>query len=111
MDIRAITETYSVSEQITVEDVAEIKNQGFKSIVCHRPDDEQPGQPAFGDVAAAAEAAGINIRHIPVTSAGLTMEAVDQMVDAVEEMDKPMLGYCRSGARSTVIFKNAESKM
>ncbi|MEP2946139.1 MAG: TIGR01244 family sulfur transferase [Lentilitoribacter sp.] len=111
MDIRAITETYSVSEQITVEDVAEIKNQGFKSIVCHRPDDEQPGQPAFGDIAAAAEAAGIKIRHIPVTSAGLTMEAVDQMVDAVEEMDKPMLGYCRSGARSTVIFKNAESKM
>jgi uncharacterized protein (TIGR01244 family) len=111
MDIRAVTENYSVSEQITPEDVAEIKNQGFKSIVCHRPDDEQPGQPAFGDVAAAAEAAGISIRHIPVTSAGLTMEAVDQMVDAVEEMDRPMLGYCRSGARSTAIFKNAEAKM
>ena len=39
------------------------------------------------------------------------MEAVDQMVDAVEEMDRPMLGYCRSGARSTAIFKNAEAKM
>ncbi len=111
MDIRAVTENYSVSEQITPEDIAEIKNLGFKSIVCHRPDDEQPGQPAFGDVAAAAEAAGISIRHIPVTSAGLTMEAVDQMVDAVEEMDRPMLGYCRSGARSTAIFKNAEAKM
>ncbi len=111
MDIRAVTENYAVSEQITPEDIAEIKNQGFKSIVCHRPDDEQPGQPAFGDVAAAAEAAGISIRHIPVTSAGLTMEAVDQMVDAVEEMDRPMLGYCRSGARSTAIFKNAEAKM
>jgi uncharacterized protein (TIGR01244 family) len=111
MDIRAVTETYSVSEQITVDDIAEIKNQGFKSIVCHRPDDEQPGQPAFGDIAAAAEAAGLTIRHIPVTSAGLTMEAVNEMVDAVEELDRPMLGYCRSGARSTVIFKNAEAKI
>lgn len=111
MDIRPITDNYFVSEQITVEDVAEIKSQGFKSIVCHRPDDEEPGQTTYGHVAAAAEAAGIEVRHIPVTGAGLTIEAVREMVDAVEEMNKPMLGYCRSGARSTVIFKNAEWQM
>tara|TARA_R110002126_G_scaffold19188_6_gene72223 strand:+ start:5237 stop:5620 length:384 start_codon:yes stop_codon:yes gene_type:complete len=111
MDIRPINADYSVSEQITVDDIADVKAQGFKSIVCHRPDEEQPGQPSFGDIKAAAEAAGIEIRHIPVTSAGLTMDAVREMVDAVEEMSKPMLGYCRSGARSTVIFKNAEGQM
>ncbi|MEW7006484.1 MULTISPECIES: TIGR01244 family sulfur transferase [unclassified Lentilitoribacter] len=111
MDIRQVTENYAVSEQITVEDIAEIKAQGFKCIVCHRPDDEEPNQPRFDDIKHAAEAAGLKIRHIPVTSAGLTMEAVLEMVDAIEEMDQPMLGYCRSGARSTVIFKNAEAKM
>lgn len=111
MDIRQVTEDYAVSEQITVEDVATIKAQGFKSIVCHRPDEEEPNQPSFGDIQKAANAAGIKMRHIPVTGAGLTMEAVREMVDAIEEMDRPMLGYCRSGNRSTVIFKNTESLM
>lgn len=111
MDIRQVTEDYAVSEQITVEDIVQIKAQGFKSIVCHRPDDEEANQPCFGDIQKAAEAAGLKVRHIPVTSAGLTMESVLEMVDAIGEMDQPMLGYCRSGARSTVIFKNAEAKM
>lgn len=111
MDIRPINADYSVSEQITVDDISVVKEQGFKSIVCHRPDEEQPGQPSFDAIKTAAEAAGIEIRHIPVTSAGLTMDAVREMVDAVEEMSKPMLGYCRSGARSTIIFKNAEGQV
>lgn len=111
MDIRQVTENYAVSEQITVEDIAEIKAQGFKCIVCHRPDDEEPNQPCFGDIEEAAAAAGLKMRHIPVTGAGLTMDAVREMVDAIEEMDRPMLGYCRSGNRSTIIFKNAESQM
>jgi uncharacterized protein (TIGR01244 family) len=111
MDIRPINADYSVSEQITVDDIAVVKEQGFKSIVCHRPDEEQPGQPSFDAIKTAAEAAGIEIRHIPVTSAGLTMDAVREMVDAVKEMSKPMLGYCRSGARSTIIFKTAEGQV
>ena len=44
MDIRPIDDFYAVSEQITPEDVAEIKAAGFRSIVCHRPDDEEAGQ-------------------------------------------------------------------
>lgn len=111
MDIRPVSEDYFVSEQITVEDIAEIKAQGFKSIVCHRPDEEVPDQPSYEAVKSAAEAAGIEIRHIPVGGAGLTMESVREMVDAIEEMDRPMLGYCRSGNRSTVIFKNAKGQM
>lgn len=110
MNIRGVTDQYAVSEQITVEDVVEIKAQGFQSIVCHRPDDEDPGQPTFADIENAAKEAGITIRHIPVTSAGLTMESVLEMVDAIKDMPMPMLGYCRSGNRSTVIFQNAEAQ-
>lgn len=110
MNIRGITDQYAVSEQITIEDLAEIKAQGFKSIVCHRPDDEDPGQPSFDAIKQAAEAEGFALRHIPVTSAGLTAEAVQEMVEAVQNMPMPMLGYCRSGTRSTVIFQNADAQ-
>ena len=101
-DIRQITEEYSVTGQISAEDLPALKQAGFRSIVCNRPDQEQPGQPTFDSIRSAAADLGMEARHVPVG------EAVTQMVDALEEMDKPMLGYCRSGARSTVIYQQSE---
>ena len=108
MELRAINETYSVTGQITVEDLAAIKAAGFQSIVCHRPDGEVADQPSFASIKAAAEALGIEVRHIPVGPMGVTAEAVREMVDAIEELPRPMLGYCRSGARSTAIYQHTE---
>ncbi|SOE12406.1 uncharacterized protein (TIGR01244 family) [Hoeflea halophila] len=108
MDLRPVTHTYSVAGQISVEDLAAIKAAGFQSIVCHRPDGETDDQPTFESIRQAAEALGIEARHIPVGPTGVTAEAVREMVDAIEEMPQPMLGYCRSGARSTAIYKHTE---
>lgn len=106
MDIRSVTPTYSVTGQIEVEDLAAIKAAGFQSIVCHRPDDEVADQPSFESIKQAASALGIETRHIPVGPMGVTADAVREMVDAIEEMPSPMLGYCRSGARSTAIYQH-----
>lgn len=108
MELRAINETYSVTGQITVEDLAAIKAAGFRSIVCHRPDGEAADQPSFASIKTAAEGLGIEMRHIPVGPMGVTADAVREMVDAIEELPQPMLGYCRSGARSTAIYQHTE---
>jgi uncharacterized protein (TIGR01244 family) len=105
MEIRQINDEYSVTGQISLADLDEIKAQGFKSIVCNRPDHEQPDQPEFEDIAARADELGLIIAHIPVGPAGVTSEAVRLMVDALDEFPRPMLGYCRSGARSTAIYQ------
>lgn len=105
MDIREINAEYSVSGQITAEDLDQIKTLGFKSIVCHRPDHETPDQPEFAAIAARAAALGLTITHIPVGPSGVTADAVHAMVDALDTMERPMLGYCRSGARSTAIYQ------
>ncbi|MDI7863752.1 TIGR01244 family sulfur transferase [Rhizobiaceae bacterium n13] len=105
MDIRQINDEYSVSGQITVEDLDQIKALGFQSIVCHRPDHESPDQPLFADIAKRAEELGLSITHIPVGPMGVTADAVTQMVDALDEFPRPMLGYCRSGARSTAVYQ------
>ncbi|MEM5495380.1 TIGR01244 family sulfur transferase [Hoeflea sp. AS16] len=105
MDLRQVTPTYSVAGQISVEDLAEIKAAGFRSIVCHRPDGEAPDQPSFDSIKQAAEALGLEMRHIPIGPMGVTADAVREMVDAIEELPSPMLGYCRSGARSTAVFQ------
>jgi uncharacterized protein (TIGR01244 family) len=104
MQIRQLTEEYSVSPQISLEDVQTLKDMGYKSIVCHRPDDEDPGQPAFDDIAAKAAQLGLETTHIPVVGQ-IPADAVRAMVDALGELPKPMLGYCRSGNRSTVIYQ------
>ena len=106
MDLRPVTPTYSVAGQISAEDLADIKAAGFRSIVCHRPDGEAADQPNFDSIKQAAEALGIEARQIPVGPMGVTADAVRAMVDAIEEMPQPMLGYCRSGARSTAIFQH-----
>lgn len=108
MQARPITKDYAVYGQITVEDLPLIKEAGFRSIVCHRPDNEQPDQPSFESIKAVAAGLGIEMRHIPIGPTGVTTEAVRNMVDALDEMDMPMLGYCRSGARSTAVFQQTE---
>ncbi|KQQ72853.1 oxidoreductase [Rhizobium sp. Leaf321] len=107
MDIRQVNDEYSVSGQITVEDLDQIKALGFKSIVCNRPDEEEPGQPDFAAIEARAKELGLDIRHIPVGRMGLTPEGVTEMVDVLEDFPKPLLGYCRSGARSTAIYEQS----
>ncbi|MEM9422867.1 MAG: sulfur transferase domain-containing protein, partial [Pseudomonadota bacterium] len=59
MDIRRVTENFSVSPQIEVADIPAIAEAGFTTIVCNRPDQEQEGQPGFAEIEEAATQAGI----------------------------------------------------
>lgn len=104
-DIREIDNEYSVTGQIAVEDVETIKTLGFKSMVCHRPDGEEPGQTPFEVIAARAAELGIEVAYVPIGPMGVDAVAVAGMVDALDELPRPMLGYCRSGARSTAIYQ------
>ena len=55
MEIRQVTDDYAVSGQIAVDDIRAIKEAGYRSIICNRPDDEQPGHPTAADIAVAAK--------------------------------------------------------
>ncbi|RWK35511.1 TIGR01244 family sulfur transferase [Mesorhizobium sp.] len=104
MEYRQISEDYSVSGQIQPEEVAAIKAAGFKSVICNRPDDEQPGQPSADTVKAAVEAAGLTFRYIPVISGQITAQNVEDQAEALDELEGPIFAYCRSGARCTNLF-------
>jgi uncharacterized protein (TIGR01244 family) len=110
MEYRQITDEYAVAGQIAPEDIAAIKAAGFRSIICNRPDDEQPGQPTATEIAVAAAAADLIFRHIPFTSGQMTDEDVEKMAEALDEIPGPVFAFCRSGARSTNIFMAAEEK-
>ena len=106
---RKVTETVSVSPQITADDVGAIEAAGFRSIICNRPDGEEPGQPAFAAIEKAAKARGLDIRYQPVASGGLRQEDVDAFAGLTEELQAPVFAYCRSGTRCIMLWALAES--
>jgi uncharacterized protein (TIGR01244 family) len=98
-----------VAGQLMPEDVAEAAEQGVTMIVNNRPDGEQPGQPAGSEIQAAAKAAGIEYRHIPVRG-GLAPEQVLAMAEAIEATQGTMLAFCASGTRSTYLWALARAQ-
>lgn len=104
MEYREIGDNYSVSGQITPDQIAAVKAAGFKSVICNRPDDEQPGQPSADSVKKAAEAAGLGFRYIPVVSGQITEQNVSDQAAALEDLQGPVFAYCRSGARCTNLY-------
>ncbi|MGI3211565.1 TIGR01244 family sulfur transferase [Roseovarius tibetensis] len=104
MDPRRITDDFFVSPQITPDDMPAVKAAGFRSILCNRPDNEDPGQPGYDEVAQAAGAADLEIRAVPIVSGQMTDADTEAFRDAVTALPKPILAYCRSGTRCTVMW-------
>lgn len=108
--LRRIDETIAVAGQIRPEDVPGLADQGIRMIVNNRPDDEEPGQPTASEMEAAAAAAGVAYRHIPVGASGLSANQVAAMGEALEAADGPVLAFCKSGTRSTRLWALARSR-
>lgn len=107
---RKIDPDFAVSGQISPDEVQKVADAGFKTIVCARPDNEEPGQPHFASIAAAAKKAGLQAVHIPV-SGGIGEGQLIRMEDALKKLPTPMFGYCRSGARAGSLFTAAKSAL
>ena len=97
-----------VAGQIGPADIAGIAAAGVTLIVNNRPDFEEPGQPLSEDVRAAAEAAGLGYRHIPI-SGGISGDQVQAMAAALDLADGRVLAFCRSGTRSTFLWALAQA--
>jgi uncharacterized protein (TIGR01244 family) len=101
--IRQLDDRTLVSGQIRADEVAGLGRQGVTTIVCNRPDGEEPGQPAAAEIERAAEAAGLKFRHVPLIR-GIGPSDVEAMREALEDADGKVLAYCRSGNRSTLVW-------
>ena len=90
--------------------MAEAARAGFKSVVNNRPDFEHgPDQPTSAAMEAAARAAGLEYRHLPVDGAYQSPEQIAAFAKLLIELPRPLLLFCRSGARSTKLFTAAQN--
>jgi len=104
---RWLTPDYAVCPQITPADPPRIVAAGFRTVICLRPDAEDPGQPDAATMADACAAAGLAFAHVPVRPG--TPGDAGAMRAALAANPGPVLGYCRSGARAVQLWQAAQS--
>jgi uncharacterized protein (TIGR01244 family) len=107
---RQLDDKTLVNGQIAPEDVPNLKAIGVTLIVNNRPDGEDVGQPESDDIEAAAKAAGIDYRHVPIAR-GLGPSDIEAMREAMHSTGEgKMFAFCRSGNRSTLAWAVAKSE-
>ena len=110
LPLRAVAPDVCVAPQLTPEAMAEAARQGFRSVVNNRPDFEHgPDQPTNAAIEAAARAAGLEYRFLPVDGGYQSPEQIAAFAQLLKELPRPMLAFCRSGARSTRLFVAAQA--
>lgn len=105
--IAKLDDQVSVAGQLQPEDAAQIAASGYKTIINNRPDGEAPDQPGSAEIQEAAAAQGLAFADIPFAAPALTASHVRAFRQVLEKAGSPVLAYCRSGARSTLIWAAA----
>jgi uncharacterized protein (TIGR01244 family) len=104
MDPRIIAPNYHVSPQISPEDADAIRAAGYALVIDNRPDGEVPPPLQAEAMRAAMEAAGLRFAVLPLTHQTMHAENIMRQAELIEGAEGPVLAYCASGTRSTVVW-------
>jgi uncharacterized protein (TIGR01244 family) len=105
IDIRHVTDAFSVAPQLDAVDLAELKAAGFRNVISNRPDDEAPPGAKSSDIKRAAEAAGLTFVHAPFVG-----QPTSEAIDAATKAAGPTIAYCRSGTRSVTAWAMSQAR-
>ena len=110
MKFAKINNELTVSDQITIEDLKEIKAQGYKTIFCNRPDHESEGQLDFSVIEKEAQNLGIKTIHQPVIGGQISDNDIAQFDAYFKAAQKPVFAYCRTGTRCSTLWALSHAK-
>jgi uncharacterized protein (TIGR01244 family) len=108
LPLTAIAADVFVAAQLTPQAMAELAHMGIRSVVNNRPDFEGGAeQPTSTQIEAAARAAGLEYRFLPVNSRYQSPEEIQAFAVLLGQLPRPLLAFCRSGARSAKLYQQA----
>ncbi len=109
--LRQVGPELSVAGQLDPAAMAWAVSLGFRSVINNRPDFEAgPGQPTSSAIEAAAAAAGLSYAYLPVAPAYQSPQEIARMAELVATLPKPILAFCRSGARSGKLYQASQQR-
>jgi sulfide:quinone oxidoreductase len=105
MNLTPLSREVSVRPQLLPHEVADVAAAGFRGIINNRPDHEAPDQPSSEQIEAEAKRHGLAYWHIPIVPGQATEKAARAFAAAVREAGGPVVAFCRTGNRSTSLWK------
>jgi len=109
MQINTLSDDYSVSPQIDVSDVPSIVQAGFKSVICNRPDQENPEPRQTGAIKAAVQAAGMEFAENVFDPSSFGPDKIEQQAELLAQLPSPVFAYCASGNRCAIVWAFAKA--
>ena len=103
-NLKSISGNHFVSGQIQIDDIEGLANFGIKLIINNRPDNEEFNQTSSELLKDKAESFGIKFIDIPFASGTLSKEKILDFSNLIKNNHEKALFYCRSGARSSLIW-------
>ena len=109
MNFICIDKNYHVSPQIEPAQISDIADKGFVKIICNRPDLEVPPSLCSSVMAELAAKAEIEFHVLELTHETMTPENIIKQRKIFIDANGPVLAYCASGTRCTVIWALGEA--
>ncbi|MDB2391084.1 bifunctional protein tyrosine phosphatase family protein/NAD(P)/FAD-dependent oxidoreductase [Alphaproteobacteria bacterium] len=109
MNIITVSDKISLSPQIQISDIKIIATQGFKSIICNRPDQES-GAVSSSELERMAVKHGMSFHYMPVASTDISDSQIDKMASLLGKIETPILAYCGSGKRAGKLYQATKEK-
>ncbi len=109
MEFTRLSERMVVTPQLQSKDIAEVAGAGFVGLMNNRPDGEEPGQLTSADLEAQVRQHGLTYWHVPIIPGQITETDVRDFAAALRTVEGPVLAFCRTGSRSTALWKAAEA--
>ncbi|MDP4065811.1 Beta-lactamase hydrolase-like protein [Rhodobacteraceae bacterium IMCC1933] len=109
MQINTLSDDYSVSPQIEVSDVPSIMQAGFKSVICNRPDQENPEPRQIEAIKAAVEAARMEFAENVFDPSSFGPDKIERQAELLAQLPSPVFAYCASGNRCSIVWAFAQA--
>ena len=107
---QALSPQLSVSGEMTQDKFQQLIKQGFKSVIVNRPDQEQGNTVRVDQLRNIAEQSKVSVIYQPVISSKISETDVVEFAKYYNELPKPILMVCKSGARSSLLFNQAKQR-
>ena len=105
-----LTNKVSVAGQMNPAKFSQLIRQGFKSVIVNRPDQEIGNVVKVSELRNIAEKSQVSVIYQPVSSGKISQTDILEFAKYYNELPKPILMICRSGARSSTLFHQAKSQ-
>jgi uncharacterized protein (TIGR01244 family) len=99
-NIKPVSQNFSSAGQISAQDLEQAAQAGFKSVLNLRSPDEEG---FVNDEPEQAKASGLDYANVPISPKETNPQVIEQVIQEVENLPKPILVHCAGGGRATAI--------